>query len=127
MSDPYNEKPYTKQYARRAKHFIPLPRDPFYMESVHRSANPEHLISCDEWFAQHPGAEFRLVACHWRGWFDFTFYPREPRWAHGYQFFGTNLRDALAMPQFKNGTPRERLTRIFRQLKSNGLFVDPFK
>lgn len=124
-----SKKPYSEQYARRTRHFIPLDRDPFYLESVDRDANPRDLIPTDEWFAQHPNAEFRLVGNrdNTPEWSVFTFYAPEPRWAPGYQFLGTTLRRLLAEPQFKTGTSRERLTRVFRWLKSNGVFVDPFK
>jgi hypothetical protein len=125
---PRSKKPYSEQYARRAKHFIPLDRDPFYLESVDRDANPRGLSPTVDWFYANPSAEYRLVATRDRDhrWFAFTFYPRAPRWAGGYTLFATNLRDVLAEPRFKTGTPRERLTRVYRWLKNEGVFVDPF-
>lgn len=124
-----SKKPYTKQYARRTKRFIPLDRDPVYLESVDRAANPPGLIPTDEWFAQHPNEEFRLT---WHGkphdmqWSTFRFFAPGPRWAPCYEFWAWQLCGLLAEPEFKTGTPRERLKRVFRWLKREGVFRNPF-
>lgn len=123
------KKPYTKQYARRASHPIPLDRDPFRLEQVDQLANPRGLIPTVDWFRLHPHAEFRLTrhGKHGPKWFVYTFYAPEPVFARGVGLLGWQLRNLLAEPEFKVGTPLERLTRVFRFLKRQGYFRDPFR